>query len=394
MQGDRWQVRWRDDTGRQRKENFAKRADADNRDTAVKSGLKAGTYIDPQAGKITFREKAEQWRTSRTHDLATAQRIKSEFENHVYSDPENPGRTRKGGPAIGDYQIGALAKQPSVIQGWIAGLKLHPNSARPVIADVSQVFTAAVDDHIISRNPLSARSIQRPKPLTREASAWTYEQVSAVADALPARLSAMVPLGAACGHRQAELFGAAVDDLDFLGKMIHIEVQVKYVDHCLVFAPVKNRKTRDVPVADPVIPVLAEHARLHPPVSVTLPWMTPDGKPVTRRLLFTRPDGKPHYKGSFNDYWRRAWRKAGIPEADRINGMHVLRHTAASVWLSAGLGLAKVASYLGDTKEVVLATYAHFLPYDDDRARQIMNGFFKATASGSSALDVPSEATE
>lgn len=210
------------------------------------------------------------------------------------------------------------------MQGWIAGLKLHPNSARQVITDVSQVFTAAVDDHIISRNPLSARSIQRPKPLMREASAWTYEQVSAVADALPARLSAMVPLGAACGHRQAELFGVAVDDLDFLRKMIHVEVQVKYVDRCLVFAPVKNRKTRDVPVADPVVSILAEHVRLHPPVSVTLPWMTPDGKPITRRLLFTRPDGKQHYKGSFNTYWRRAWRKAGIPEAaePRIEACH------------------------------------------------------------------------
>ena len=53
-----------------------------------------------------------------------------------------------------------------------------------------------------------------------------------------------------------------------------------------------------------------------------------------------------------------------------------------------------MAAYLGDTKEVVLATYAHFLPDDDNRARQIMNGFFKVTDDSSSALDVPSEATE
>ena len=55
----------------------------------------------------------------------------------------------------------------------------------------------------------------------------------------------------------------------------------------------------------------------------------------------------------------------------------MLRHTAASPWLSKGLGLPKVAAYLGDTKEVVLATYAHFLPDDDDRAREIMNAFFE-----------------
>jgi len=41
--------------------------------------------------------------------------------------------------------------------------------------------------------------------------------------------------------------------------------------------------------------------------------------------------------------------------------------------------LAKVAAYLDDTKEVVLATYAHFMPDDDDRAREIMNAFFAST---------------
>jgi len=34
--------------------------------------------------------------------------------------------------------------------------------------------------------------------------------------------------------------------------------------------------------------------------------------------------------------------------------------------------MAQPAAYLGDTKDVVLAAYAHFMP-DDDRAREIMN---------------------
>jgi hypothetical protein len=85
---------------------------------------------------------------------------------------------------------------------------------------------------------------------------------------------------------------------------------------------------------------------------------------------------------------------AGIPGTLTYLGLRRGRQSADADWLSAGLSLAKVAAYLGDTKEVVLATYAHFLPDDDDRARQIMNGFFKAAGSASSALDVPSEATE
>ena len=54
--------------------------------------------------------------------------------------------------------------------------------------------------------------------------------------------------------------------------------------------------------------------------------------------------------------------------------------------------MAKVAAYLGDTKEVVLATYAHFMPDDDGRAREIMNAFFEAApgapGDGSGAVDV------
>ncbi len=44
-QGDRWQVRWRDYSGRQRKENFAKRSEADARDTTVKASLRAGITL-------------------------------------------------------------------------------------------------------------------------------------------------------------------------------------------------------------------------------------------------------------------------------------------------------------------------------------------------------------
>jgi hypothetical protein len=48
----------------------------------------------------------------------------------------------------------------------------------------------------------------------------------------------------------------------------------------------------------------------------------------------------------------------------------------------------KVAAHLGDTKEVVLATYAHFMPDDDDRARETMNAFFEEPGEASCATGV------
>jgi integrase len=384
----RWQARWRDDQGRQRTQTFARKPDAERADARVRALLADGTYVDPSAGLVTFREYAEEWRASRVHDLATATRIEAAFRNHVYADPATPGRTPTGAPAIGDYPLRTLAKRASLVQGWISGISLGPNTARKVIADVSQVFTAALDDGIIARNPLSARSVQRPKPVAMEAVPWTAAEVEAVAEQLPGRLAALPYLGAACGMRQGELFAAAVGDLDFLRKVMRVEAQVKYLAGRLFFAPVKNGKARDVPVADSVLPVLAEHVRQYPPVSVTLPWGAPDGKPVTRALLFTM-NGRGLNRNAFNRLWRVAWQAAGVDTArGRQNGCHVLRHTAASAWLSAGLSLAKVAAYLGDTKQVVLVTYAHFMPDDDGRAREIMNAFFEHATEGSCAADV------
>jgi integrase len=60
--------------------------------------------------------------------------------------------------------------------------------------------------------------------------------------------------------------------------------------------------------------------------------------------------------------------------------MHALRHTAASAWLSAGVSVASVAAWLGDTPATVLATYAHLMPDDDDRGRKAMDQFFTASA--------------
>jgi hypothetical protein len=68
---------------------------------------------------------------------------------------------------------------------------------------VSQVFTAALDEGIITRNPLSARSVQKPKAVKTEAIPWTAAEIEAVADELPGRLAGLPYLGSACGLRQA-----------------------------------------------------------------------------------------------------------------------------------------------------------------------------------------------
>ncbi len=378
---ERWQVRWRDEQGRQRKKSFERKLDAEAADAKIRTQLADGSYVDPSAGQVTFRSYAEEWRRNRIHDLTTETRVEQNFRNHVYSADGRGGRTPQGGLSIGDYPMKILAQRPSLVQGWIKSLPLAANSQRLVIGYVGQVFKAGVADRIIAASPMKADVVQLPDAVKTPAVPWTAGQVSAVAAGLPGRLAAMPYLGAACGLRQGEMFAVALDDVSFLRKSLHVEVQVKILaGGVAVFAPLKNHRScpsRDVPLAEPVIPVLSEHVRQHPPAAVTLPWRTPAGKPVTRNLIFSLGGGQLD-RSAFNYQWRRAWRAAGVPDRGRLNGFHGVRHTAASAWLSAGLNPAKVAALLGDTLEDVLSTYAHFLPEDDDRARDIMGQFFAA----------------
>lgn len=129
-QGYRWQVRWRDENGKQCKQNFVKKegkdpelhADAFN--AKVNSSLDEGTYVDLATGNLTFQEYAETWRAARTHDVTTGIGVEYNFRLHVYPGRETPGRTATGGPAIGHHKLRALAKQPSLVQAWIAGMRL------------------------------------------------------------------------------------------------------------------------------------------------------------------------------------------------------------------------------------------------------------------------------
>lgn len=383
--GKRWQVRWYDEDGKQCKRNFAKRAGkdpeqhADAYDTLIQRQLDTGTYVAPADANTTFETFAEDWRKNRPHDPVTTIRVQGEFRKHVY-------------PVIGRRSLRDLAKRPSVSQAWIAGLELAPSSANQVIRDVSAVYAAAVDDGLITRNPLRARSVTRPQPPERKVKPWTLADVEAIAAALPKRFRLIPYLGSGSGQRQGEMFGLALDDgdpdVDFLGRVIHVRRQVKLIGDKPVFAPLKNGKTHDVPLSNSLAPILAEHVRQFPPVAVTLPWRTLDGKPVTHTLLLTRPDGRPMNRRRFDEsQWRPALRAAGI-EVCRENGCHRLRHTAASAWLSEGVDLAAVAAFLGDTVQTVANYYAHLMPDTEDRARTAMDAFFRR-ASG--APDVPSE---
>lgn len=409
--GDRWQVRYRDPEGKQKKKSFAKRVGqnpaehADAFDAQVSRDVDTGNYTDPKLAETTFAAYAETWRKGRGYDAERAAAVERRLRLHAYEGEPGSGRTPRGGVSIGQHALGLLARRPSLTQAWIQAMPLADATRRLVIGDVSAVYRAAIDDGIIGRDPTRAGSVTRPAQPRTKARPWTAAQAGAMRDALPARYAIIPELGAGTGCRQGELFGLAVQDVQFLGRRPHVRVerQVKIVAGQLRFAPIKNRKPHSVPLSPLLAERLARHMELHPPAEVKLPWHDPrdrerHGQPVTVRLVLTGPAGGALVRPDFNDQvWRPALVAAGIapPRAKgrkRISapqdGMHALRHTFASVQLRSGVDVVRVAGWMGDTPAVVYATYAHMLPGDDDAdGRTAVDGFIAEAC----APDVPRE---
>jgi integrase len=363
--GLRWRVRYETPDGIERSRSFARKPAADNFLTQVAADLLRGTYRDPDAGKITLRKYSAQWLAMQNMDDTSREAIQFRL-GHILS-------------VLGGKRLDQLAASPPLIQSWLTGLGLAPSTCRQCLATLSSIFVAAIDEGKVARNPCRAQSVRAPELVKRKVVPLEEADLGALREAMPDRLQAMIDLGARCGLRQGEIFGIALDDIDFLRRNVKVRRQVKLVGGDLVFSLPKRRKTRDVPLPQVAATGLAEHIRLYPPRPVTLPWHEPKarahGKPLRQTLMFTTPlTARAFNRNSFNaGIWKTALRKAGLP-ATRDNGMHVLRHSYASALLANGVDIRQVAECLGhEDPAFTLNVYAHLMKGGDERVRQAID---------------------
>ncbi|MCX4753463.1 tyrosine-type recombinase/integrase [Kitasatospora purpeofusca] len=379
--GKRWQVRYRDPQGAQKKEDFELKTKADSRVAELKAALDDGTYIDPAATRITLGAYAEKWFRNNTAGPTTEVRYEGVVRNHIV------GR-------LGHHEM-RVFNDPEPVRAWIRELLEVPLAASTIggIGDVlSSIFDAAVDSGILRRNPCKASSVSWPKVPPKPVVPWTRERVLAVLEGLPESFRAGGAVGVGCGLRQGEIFALTEDDIDFEGGWLHVNQQIRFVGSKMVFALPKGDKIRSVPLSPATAKALRAHLAAFGPTSATLPWHKPDGKPKTRELLFVDAKGKPHNRSVFNQgLWKRALVHAGvIPprtsgsqyfEAAPDDGMHALRHTYASAQLEGGTSIKALAVYLGHSDPgFTLRTYTHLMPSSEGRARSATDDFLLGAA--------------
>jgi integrase len=364
--GSRWFARYRDDTGREHAQRFDRKVDAQRWLDEATTSLVTGQYVDPRAGRVTFRECAEAWRLAAPHGPTMSHKVQRALELHVY-------------PTFGDLPVSAI--RPSAVQAWVSGLPLTPASAKVVLGYLSSVFRSAVRDRLVASNPCGGVGV----PPARRKQVWIPDlaMVEAVRENLPERYQAVVDLVAGSGMRQGEVFGLEVDAVTFLGarevsvhqQLICLSPNPPYVDE------VKSEAgQRVIPLARLTTDALAAHLAGHPVSEAMIEDRSDPRNPATRtaRLVFTTGTGGPVTRSQWSQIWRPAARAAGVPK--RV-GLHALRHFYASALIRHGENVKTVQRRMGHSSAAVtLDTYAHLWPDADDRTREAVERALSAPA--------------
>jgi integrase len=359
--GRRYRVRWVLPDGAERSKSFpdGRKTEAKDFKSKIEYDLRHGGYADPRAGRITLREYVNsEWLPAQTYSRTTAEVTERRWRLHIE-------------PVLGDKMLAAITT--SAVKGWLGRLDASPATVRVLVALLSSILAAAAEDGRIVKNPCRARTVKAPKPEKRRVVPWSADQVAAARAALPPRWQAMTDAGAGLGLRISEATALAVEDVDFLRRVVHVRRAVKRVRGRLVFGPPKGGKERTVVLAGTTAVALSEHIRQHPPAEVTLPWET-TGKPVTAHLLFTTPAGGVIEQSTFNGAaWHRA-RRAAAPAHGQDAGFHALRHYYASDLVAEGADIVSVSQALGHhSAAFTLDVYAHLMPSAADRIRAIID---------------------
>jgi integrase len=333
-----YRPRFRDASGKEHARHFKRKVDAQRWLDEMTAAMVTGQYVDPAAGRVTFREYAERWRATQVHRPTTAAHVETMLRRHVY-------------PSLGDKRLGSV--MPSDIQSLVKQLSLNlaPATVGVVHRILAGIFKAAVRDRRIVASPCEGTKL--PKIHRQRIEPMTLEAVEALTEAMPERYRALVTLAAGTGLRQGEIFGLTVDRIDFLRRQLTVDRQlITMPDRAPYLAPPKTQASvRVVPLPQVVVDAVAVHLATWP----------------TDQFVFTTELGDPIRRTAFSErIWRPALKRAGLSGVT----MHGLRHFYASLLIRHGESVKTVQARLGHASAAeTLDTYSHLWPDSDDRTR-------------------------
>lgn len=337
--GKRYRVRYRKpDHSQTDKRGFHTKREAETFLASVTVAKATGEYIDPALSRVTVAMLADHWLAGKhppTLKPSSYEPLVIAWRLHV-------------APRWGNRQIASI--MPSEVQGWVAELA-QQRSASVVLRALgvlAGILDMAVGDRRISRNPArDLRNLPRKQRKSRRVY-LTHDQVHrlAAASAYPELVLTL----AYTGLRWGEATALRLRHVNAVRRRLNIEENAVQVDSRIHVGTPKSWERRSVPYP----PLLS--ARL----AACAAGKRPDDLLFGDGIEYMRPSG--HGTGWFEGAVAR------VRETDRDFPRltpHDLRHTAASLAISAGANVKAVQKMLGHASAAMtLDTYADL--FDDD----------------------------
>lgn len=334
--GRRYRVRYRKPNGLQTdKSGFATKREAEQFRARIEVAVSRGEYIDPKDARATVSELGERWLSNRKRVVkpSYARTLQSAWDIQVK-------------PVWGERPISGILYSDA--EDWVAALTMthSASSVKRAYGILAGILDTAVKDRRLSANPV--RGVKLPRKKKKARVYLSHRQVDALA--ATSLHKTLVYVLAYTGLRWGEATGLRVKHINFTRRRLFVEENAVAVGGKIIVGTPKDHEKRSVPFPKFVASGLRDAVA---------------GK-GDDDLVFG--DGKEHMRApSSQDGWFasavRRVRKTD-PTFKAVTP-HDLRHTAASLAISAGANVKAVQHMLGHASAAMtLDTYSDL--FEDD----------------------------
>ena len=344
-----WRVRYRIDGRSTSKRGFTTRRDALAHGAEIEVRKARGTYTAPTDGRATIGDLGPAWLSQQGHQKPSSLRVlEVALRLQVL-------------PTWQSVRIGTI--KPSAVRSWVAKLSAHYSPTIVIRAHgiLTGILDDAVGDRLIPSNP--ARGVKLPPKRRKPQVYLSHDQVWALADAAGDHAALILTL-AYTGLRWGEAAALRVGDLDLLRRRVTVNENVVRVGGQIIIGTPKSNRARTVPFPAALVELLARQCE----------------DKARRDLLF--PAGHGGYLQQANS--TRGWFPAAVTRSavPRVTP-HDLRHTAASLAVSAGANVKAVQAMLGHASAAMtLDVYADLFSDDLDRVAERLDQAIRERPQG------------
>ena len=336
----KYQVRFRDETKRQRSKTFARKKDAEAFEAKVVTEVKNGTWLDPVIAHVNLETIWEDF-----------YELKQGKKKNTLTDYENIWRLHLA-PRWG--KVAVIRINQIEFDKWVISKQLSPQRIGKIHLVMSMLLDHAVKRKNLKHNPLKDALGRRskanlPTPAVEIATNFlTLNQLMKVAERAGFYRDVVLVLGL-CGLRWGELVGLQVKDLNVSAGTLTIRRSLVEINGKLEESTTKSHRWRIVHL--PAILQSASH-----------------------RWVFEKNQEDPLFHTQERTFLRNTnfTRRVFIPalkmaEVKKIR-IHDLRHTAASIAISAGATPNMVKEMLGHSDvQLTMRVYAHIFEADREK---------------------------